>query len=284
MKFLIASKSFNKYKDKWLSFAQKYSNVDFVFINDSGNDEFVLRNELNLSNLICINNKNNIGKVKSFLNYFFDNNINDWIFMCDDKDEILDFDSFLEFTKKQMDINCVYVADNLSNFKKVIGNKFNNCISLKEFYFINGKIGDKFIFLHSKHILDKKEWYQFFLKLNNKIYETALLAPYYDLRAIRINPIIEHHYQKDGTSFNNLEVKANNYEYFIWEAHFVLKQKPCLKVIISKLFILWYLRHHEINLNKLNRYNQFLYLFFKTFKLFPIIQKIYLFHLKKLIN
>ncbi|WP_033160082.1 hypothetical protein [Mycoplasmoides alvi] len=281
MKFLICSKNFKLYENKWTSFAKKYPDIDFIFINDSEDNSFITSNNLNLT---FINNNSNVGKVKSFLNYIIKNNVNDWIFMCDDKDEIIDFDSFLNEFKTNKNLNFVYVADNLSKNNKIIGDKFDNANTLKDFYFKQGRVGDKFILIHSNHILKNKEWFNSFLNFKTKIYEVVLLFYYYDLPAIKINPVIKHFYNKDGTSFNNLNDKLTNYEYYIWESHFVLKTNPHLKVVISRLFVLWYLRKHFIKLKEIKFFYKLIYLLFYCFCLFPIVKKIYLKKLNHVIN
>ncbi|WP_027124133.1 hypothetical protein [Mycoplasmoides pirum] len=288
MKFIICSKNFDIYFNKWVSFAEKNPDLNFIFINDSGDSGFLIKDKLHLKNVLAIDNKNNIGKVKSFLNLIIDNKINDWLFMVDDKDELLlNSNELIELSQSSLDKNFVYVADNLVdiNSNKIIGDNFiDNHKSLSYFYFKKGKIGDKFLLINSEIILNNELWYKTFLNFENQVFETALLSKYYDLPTNKIKPVICHKYTKEGISNNNLNVKLDNAQYYVWESHFILNKKPSFKIVIVKLFILWWLRKNNNKISNLSLLNKIIYCCLKFSFVFWIIRKIYIKKLNQVIN
>lgn len=281
MLVVICSNKFNKYCEKWFDIANKNKNFQFILINDD--ERLCIENNFLLNNLTIVNNSKNIGKIKSIIKYILDNYINDWIMALDDKDVLLNenLDQSL-FKSSLKDSELIYVSDTMSINKNIIGNEFIDKSTLKNFYINKGKIGDKVIIFNSKDILENREEYEKFLSYPCKIYETALFSKYFDKKAIKIDPLVIHPYNKDGITCNNLNNKLENYQFYLWETEYYLNNRPSFNVLISRLFILWFLRKKgTINLKPLHK---FLYKFIEILGLFPLIKKIYLYKLKKVIN
>lgn len=278
MKVIVVSNKFNLYIEYWTKIALANPFIDFVYIND--NPKLKIEKVKN-SNILYLDNSKNIGKVKSILNYILNNEVNDWIITFDDKISLINEN--LNFLLR-IDLNYenIFVFDNLSIKNKIIGDSFINNKSLEYFYIKKGKVGDKIILFHSKRILDNKTFYKPFLESKLFIYETVLYYWYFNIPAKSFAPLSIAKYNPDGISKNNLENKIQNYKYYLWETNFFLLKKPCFKVLISRLFILWFLR--KKGKIKISLKNRFLYFFLKSFFLFYLIKKIYKSKLRKILN
>lgn len=279
MKLVVVSNKFLIYLDYWRLIAKNNPLIEFIFIND--NPQIEISNNSDLKNILIFNNSKNIGKVKSVLNYILNNEINDWILLFDDKDIFID-KNLNNLLNIKLNKNNIFVFDNLSTKNKIIGNAFVNGNSLEDFYIKKGNLGDKIILFNSQKILDNRKIYESFLLFDCHIFETALYFSYFKIPGKSLNPIVFHKYNSDGISKNNLENKLKNYNYYFWECEFYLSKNPCLKVLISKLFILWMLR--KKGKIKLIFSHKFLFFCLKFSLLFYLIQKIYLKKLNFLID
>lgn len=278
MKVIVVSNKFNLYIEYWTKIALANPLIDFVYIND--NPELKIKKIKN-NNISCLNNSKNIGKVKSILTYILNNKVNDWIITFDDKISLIN-ESLNFLLSIDLNYENIFVFDNLSVKNKIIGDSFINNKSLEYFYIKKGKVGDKIILFNSKRILDNKNFYKPFLESKSFIYETVLYYWYFNIPAKSFSPLSIAKYSSDGISKNNLENKIQNYKYYLWETNFFLLKKPCFKVLISRLFILWFLR--KKGKIKISLRNRFLYIFLKSFFLFYLIKKIYKNKLKKIIS
>lgn len=279
MKLIVASNKFSIYLDYWKSIAKNNPLIEFIFIND--NPEIKISNSSIYKNILIINNLKNVGKVKSVLNYILNDEINDWILVLDDKDIFID-KNLNNLLNIKLNKNNIFVFDNLSTKNKIIGNTFIDGETLEDFYIKKGNLGDKIILFNSEKILDDWKFYNSFLSFNCQIFETALYFSYFGTSAKSLKPIIIHKYNENGISKNNLQNKLKNYNYYFWESEFYLSKNPCLKVLISKLFVLWTLR--KKGKIKLIFSHKFLFFCLKFSLLFYLIKKIYLRKLNSLID
>lgn len=279
MKLVVVSNKFLIYLDYWKLIAKNNPLIEFVFIND--NPEIEIKNNSDFKNILVFNNLKNIGKIKSVLNYILSNKISDWIIVFDDKDIFIN-KNLNDLLNIKLNKDNIFIFDNLSANNKIIGNIFIDGDSLEDFYIKKGNLGDKIILFNSQRILDNKKLYNFFLNFNCHIFETALYFSYFKVSAKSLKPIIIHKYNENGISKNNLQNKLKNYDYYFWETKFYLSKNPCLKVLISKLFVLWILR--KKGKIKLIFFHKLLFFFLKFSLLFYLIKKIYLKKLNSLIN
>lgn len=279
MKVIVVSNKFLIYLDYWRLIAKNNPLIEFIFIND--NPDIKISNSTDSKNILILNNLKNVGKVKSILSYILNNKINDWILIFDDKDIFID-KNLNNLLNLKLNKNNIFVFDNLSTKNKIIGNSFIDGNSLEDFYIKKGNLGDKTILFNSQTILDNKKIYESFLLFDCHIFEVALYFSYFKTPGKSLKPIVVHKYNNNGISKNNLENKLKNYNYYFWECKFYLSKNPCLKILISKLFILWVLR--KKGKIKLIFSHKFLFFCLKFSFLFYLIKKIYLKKLNFLIN
>ncbi|WP_027120150.1 hypothetical protein [[Mycoplasma] testudinis] len=279
MNIVVISNKWNRFKDKWQKTALENPSVNFYFINDN------LKNQIDFADCVNVkyfNNQKNLGKVKSFYSIidFIDDT---WTCLIDDKTTVIkkipDFDKLYNYKKDN-----IIVCDYLDVKSRVIGTSINGYKTLWNFYYQRTKLGDKNIFFSANKIRNKKENIFDFYK-DQFCYEHEIFWDFFQSEIIFEEYLCVHLYEKDGTSFNKINIKNYCYLYFIKYAELFLnsKNKISFKIRLIELLDCWLLRNAKKA--KLNFYNRFLYIILKiTFSfhiLFFMYKKILVKYLKK---
>lgn len=262
--------------------------IKLVIVNDCSSSEYIYSNVTdfckNYNNIFYFINDKQVGKISSIIKY---KKLSDskYVLILDDKDEIINLD-YLNSNIQELLIsksNKIYVSY-FKNLEKNISRNYYNGETFNDYFFKKGNVGDKLYYFPN----DLFQKFEIPAKLNNEIVNDEMILYRYMLNEKIYNFAVKHSsfihdYSKGNLTKNIINYKINTFKVTYFVANFTLDQKPNIKIVLAKLLELYIIRK-KIKIELKNKFYKLIYITLLITFSFPLLKKIYLHKIKKIIN